>query len=315
MASPTSVLRLGARGSMLSKMQSQTVADAIEKQHPQVKVELVLIKTSGDRITDRPLYAEGGKGLFTREIERALLANEIDFAVHSYKDVPVTMPLVEQSNLVIAAVPPREDPRDVLVSTKAKQIAELPQNAKVGTGSLRRRCQLLALRPDLQIELIRGNIDTRLRKLRAGDFDAILLAYAGLRRSALFDGQDMTAIELSDLLPAAGQGALAIQCRRDDATTRELLSTLHSSDDALCVDLERALVKALEGNCHSPIAALASLKEETLELSAAVGAHNGDPPVLRAAAQGAKNNSDAVLRSVLSSLETQGVRKILHPQN
>ena len=300
---------------MLSKMQSQTVADAIEKQHPQVKVELVLIKTSGDRITDRPLYAEGGKGLFTREIERALLANEIDFAVHSYKDVPVTIPLVEQSNLVIAAVPPREDPRDVLVSTKAKQIAELPQNAKIGTGSLRRRCQLLALRPDLEIELIRGNIDTRLRKLRAGDFDAILLAYAGLRRSALFDGEDMTAIELSDLLPAAGQGALAIQCRRDDATTRELLSTLHNSDDALCVDLERALVKALEGNCHSPIAALASLKEETLELSAAVGAHNGDPPVLRATAQGAKNNSDVVLRSVLSSLETQGVRKILHPKN
>src|SRR4051812_25924723 len=135
----TQVLRLGARGSMLSRMQSQSVADALEKQHPGLQVELVLIKTTGDRITDRPLHDVGGKGLFTKEIEQALLAAEVDLAVHSYKDVPVTMPLVDQAELIIAAVPPREDPRDVLVSTAAKTIAELPPNARVGTGSLRRR--------------------------------------------------------------------------------------------------------------------------------------------------------------------------------
>ena len=142
---------------MLSRMQSQSVADALEKRHPGLQVELVLIKTTGDRILDRPLHEAGGKGLFTKEIEQSLLSNEIDLAVHSYKDVPVTMPLVDQADLVIAAVPPREDVRDVLVSAKATSIAELPPNARVGTGSLRRQCQLLSLRPDLRIELIRGN--------------------------------------------------------------------------------------------------------------------------------------------------------------
>src|SRR4051812_27983929 len=179
--STTQVLRLGARGSMLSRMQSQSVADALEKQHPGLQVELVLIKTTGDRITDRPLHDVGGKGLFTKEIEQALLAREIDLAVHSFKDVPVTMPLVDQSDLIIAAVPEREDPRDVLIAPTARRIAELPEGAKVGTGSPRRRCQLLAARADLRVEPIRGNVDTRLRKLRDGDYDAILLALAGLR--------------------------------------------------------------------------------------------------------------------------------------
>src|SRR4051812_6748205 len=178
--STTQVLRLGARGSMLSRMQSQSVADALEKQHPGLKVELVLIKTTGDRITDRPLHEAGGKGLFTKELEQALLAGEVDMAVHSYKDVPVTMPLVEQANLIIAAVPAREDPRDVLISATPRRTPDPPQAPKAAPGTLRRRCQILALRPDLNVELIRGNIDTRLRKQREGQYDAILLAYAGL---------------------------------------------------------------------------------------------------------------------------------------
>src|SRR5687767_8367811 len=159
------VLKLASRASLLAKTQSRLVADALERLHPGLHVELILLKTTGDQITDRPLHDAGGKGLFTREIELALLRDEIDFAVHSYKDVPVTMPLVDQSDLVMAATPQREDPRDVLISPAAKSIADLPQGAKVGTGSLRRQCQLLAARPDLNVQLIRGNVDTRLRKL------------------------------------------------------------------------------------------------------------------------------------------------------
>jgi hydroxymethylbilane synthase len=293
-------------------MQSQWVADALEKAHPNLHVELVLIKTTGDQITDRPLHDAGGKGLFTREIELALLRNEIDFAVHSYKDVPVTMPLVDQADLVMAATPQREDPRDVLISPHAKSITDLPQNARVGTGSLRRRCQLLALRPDLRVELIRGNVDTRIRKLRDGQYDAILLAYAGLRRSAQFDGQDMTPLDTDTFLPAAGQGALALQCRRDDANTRHLLSALNDPSTATCVHLERALVQNLEGDCHSPIAALATLAgDDQLTLRSAVGKAGGDPPVLRATATGPATNATELLDTVVTNLEHQGVRDLL----
>jgi hydroxymethylbilane synthase len=262
-------------------------------------------------MTARPLHDAGGKGLFTREIELALLNNEIDFAVHSYKDVPVTMPLVEQANLIIAAVPPREDPRDVLASPTAKSLAELAQNARVGTGSLRRRCQLLAARPDLTVELIRGNIDTRLRKLREKQYDAILLAYAGLRRSALYDGSDMTPIDPAILLPAAGQGALALQCRRDDPTTRQLLAALHDPSTATCVDLERGVVQALNGDCHSPIAALATIAGDELTLHAAVGKHGGATPVIRTSAQGPATDPAPILKTVIAELERLGARDLL----
>ena len=298
---------------MLSRMQSQWVADALEKAHPGLAVELVLIKTTGDRITDRPLHEAGGKGLFTREIELALLRGEIDFAVHSYKDVPVTMPLVDQAELVIAATPQREDPRDVLICPTAKTIAELPRGALVGTGSLRRQCQLLAARPDLRVELIRGNIDTRLRKLRDKEFDAILLAYAGLRRSALFDGQDMTPLELDEMLPAAGQGALAVQCRRDDQRTRDLLSALHHEPTATCVNLERAIVQSLNGDCHSPIAALAVINEtQQVTLQAAVGKAGGHPPVLHAVIK--SDSTESARQTVLTDLEHQGARTLLHAE-
>lgn len=307
-------LRLGTRGSLLAQTQSRLVAAALQERHPGLTVDLVVIKTTGDRITDRPLHEFGGKGLFTKELEQALLAAEVDFAVHSYKDVPVTMPLVDVSGLVVASVPPREDPRDVLISPHARRIEDLPRAARVGTTSLRRRSQLLAARPDLVVEPTRGNIDTRLRKLREGQYDAILLAAAGLRRAALFDPALMTFIEPDALLPAPGQGALALQCRRDDARTRDRLEALHDEITAVCVDAERALVGALRGDCHSPIAALAAVDPDTsrLRLRAAVGAREGRPPVIRAEATAEAPEAAGAVGDVLESLKRQGAESLLH---
>jgi hydroxymethylbilane synthase len=315
MTLPPSTLRLGTRGSLLARTQSQIVANALEQAHPDVHVELVTVKTTGDRIAEGPLYELGGKGLFTRELEQALLAGEIDFAVHSFKDVPVTMPLVDPSGLLVAAVPAREDVRDVLVSEVARDVTQLPQGARVGTGSLRRRCQLLAARPDLVVEMVRGNIDTRLRKLREGQHAAIVLAAAGINRASLFDNAFMTLIDLDTMLPAPGQGALALQCRRDDPTTRQRLASLNDVDAADCVEAERALVAALEGDCHSPIAALATLSGDRMELRAAVGARDGTPPVLRAAADCSRGDRIGLVGAVFASLEAQGVHELLHPKS
>ncbi|HZN69714.1 MAG TPA: hydroxymethylbilane synthase, partial [Tepidisphaeraceae bacterium] len=267
----------------------------------------------GDRIADRPLNDVGGKGLFTKELEQALLAGEIDFAVHSYKDVPVTMPLVEQGNLVVAAVPAREDVGDVLVSLKAKRLEDLPQGARLGTSSLRRRCQALSVRPDLTVLPVRGNIDTRLRKLRDGEYDAILLAAAGLRRAGLFDGSHMSFMDLDAMLPAPGQGALALQCRRDDVTTRSLLVALDDERTSECVAVERAVVSALQGDCHSPIAALA-VALTSLHLRVVVGGRDGRPPVLRAEGSFPRLQPypEKGVEKVVSELESQGVRELLH---
>lgn len=314
---PPLSLRLGTRGSLLARTQSRMIADALEKAHPGLRIELVTIKTTGDRITDRPLHDVGGKGLFTREIEQALLSGEVDFAVHSFKDVPVTMPLVDASDLVIAAVPEREDARDVLASSAGGHIADLASGARVGTGSLRRRCQLLALRPDVRVEMVRGNIDTRLRKLRDGDFDAIVLAAAGLNRAGLFDQASMSVIEPVDMLPAAGQGALALQCRRRDAATRAVLAVLNHAETAECVAVERAVVAALEGDCHSPIAAFATIGGAAtgrMRLEAAVGARDGGTPVLRAAAEADRGDPAEAVSAVVSSLVERGATRLLHPK-
>jgi len=299
-------LRLGARGSLLSRMQSRQVADALEKRHPGLRIELRIYKTSGDAIADRPLHEVGGKGLFTKELEQALLAGQIDFAVHSFKDVPVTMPLVEQDQFTVAATPQREEVRDVLVAAQAKNIHSLPQGAKVGTGSLRRRCQLLALRPDLDVQPIRGNIDTRLKKVRAGEFAAIVLAMAGLKRSGLFDETDMTPLETDQLLPAAAQGALAIQCRKEDRDARQILAVLDDPATARCVELERQLVRKLNGDCYSPIAALARIQNNQITLQAAVGSRGGQPPVSYAHASAERQKSEEALESVFRSLVDQG---------
>jgi hydroxymethylbilane synthase len=307
----THTIRLGTRGSLLAKTQSQLIASELEKRHKGLAVELVIIKTTADQILDKPLTEFGGKGLFTKELEQALLANDVDFAVHSFKDVPVTQPLVEQNDLIIAAVPEREDPRDVLISLKAKSIAELPPEARVGTSSPRRRCQLLELRPDLKVDVLRGNIDTRLRKLRDGEYDAILLAAAGLRRTGLFLEEDMVMLQPEQFLSAPGQGALALQCRRSDERTRELLEALDNPDTERCVTAERVIVQALGGDCHSPIAALAECVEGDMLLRAAVGARNGNPPVIRASAQCPADRSDLAVQEVLKSLQEQNVSALL----
>lgn len=284
---------------MLARTQTGWVIEQLRQKWPGLVVELVLISSSGDQIQDRPLHEFGGKGLFTKELEIALLDKRVDMAVHSFKDVPVTMPLVEQGGLVFAAVPPREDPRDVLVSSTARQIQDLPKGAKVGTGSLRRRCQLLAARPDLNVVGIRGNIDTRLRKQREGEFDAIILAMAGIRRAGLFDEKTMAPIPEDLMLPAAGQGALALQCRKDDRATREIVAVMDDEATRKCVEAEREVVRLLGGDCHSPIAAKAQIKGDQLTLEAAVGETDGKPPVRRATANGRLSDSPAIAAEVV----------------
>ena len=305
-------IRLGARGSLLSRLQSTLVAKTLEARHPQLHVELVIVSTSGDQIQDRPLHEFGGKGLFTKELEQALLRKDVDFAVHSFKDVPVTMPLVDQSELIIAAVPQREDPRDVLASAKARTLAKLPQGAKVGTGSLRRQAQLLALRPDLDVLPIRGNVDTRLRKLKAGDYDAVILALAGLKRADLFDASCMNPIPVEELLPSAGQGALALQCRSNDSATIELLDALNDPATAQAVQLEREVVRLLEGDCHSPIAALATLTDKQAILHAAVAARDGRPPIIRAEAHVEIQMAWRAPFVAAEQLKSQGAASLLH---
>jgi len=309
--SERNVLRLGARGSMLSRMQSGQIAELLQKRNPGLEVPLSIVQTSGDRIKEGALHEFGGKGLFTRELELALLEGRVDFAVHSFKDVPVTMPLVDQKQLMIAAVPMREDPRDVLVSLTARRICDLPVGGRVGTGSLRRQSQILAIRPDLHISLLRGNVDTRIGKLKSGEFDAVILAMAGLRRSGLFDSTVMTPIGVDELLPAAAQGALALQCRRDDEKTAAILRTLDDPQAHLCVDLERAVIGRLNGDCHSPIAAYATIKGEVVHLSVVVAGRDGRPPLIKASAQGPVSNAGSVVDPVIESLVNQGVIRLL----
>lgn len=306
----SSVLRLGTRGSLLARSQSQLVANMLAQMHAGLSVELVVISTSGDQIADRPLHEVGGKGLFIKELEQALLAGQIDLAVHSFKDVPVTMPLVEQADLAIAAVPAREDPRDVLVSLEARSIDQLKKGARVGTGSLRRRCQLLDHRPDIEVVPIRGNIDTRIRKLREGQFDAVILAAAGLARGGLFDPAIMTPLETEGCVPASGQGALAIQCRASDQRTWALIEPLNDASTFDCVAAERALVRLLRGDCLSPIGALATVDGDEITLKAAVGARAGEPPVLRAMAT--SGDPDGVAHECFHILAQQHVEALLH---
>jgi hydroxymethylbilane synthase len=308
-----SVLRLGTRGSLLARTQSRIVADDLERHHPGLRVELVLIKTTGDVVLDKPLHDIGGKGLFVKELELALLSGQVDFAVHSFKDVPVTMPLVDESELIIAATTQRQDARDALAWRPDKgppppSVAELPQGAVIATGSLRRRCQLLQRRPDLVIQPIRGNVDTRLRKLREGPLDGVILAMAGLRRIGLFDGQTMRALEPDELLPAPGQGALALQCRRDAEGVRSLLGALHDAECATCVEAEREIVRRLGGDCHSPIAAYATPEAGRLRLRAAAGARDGQTPVVFGDASGPVG---AVVDQCFEQLKRQGADRLL----
>ncbi len=263
-------LVLATRKSALALAQSRAFAASLVAANPGLEVEELHITTSGDRFAQERLQDIGGKGLFVKELEEALYDGRADFAVHSIKDVPAEL----APGLSLACIPRREDPRDVLVSRGDKRLAELPQGAKVGTSSMRRALALRESRPDLVIEALRGNVDTRLRRVEEGVFDAIVLAYAGLRRLGLQD-RATEVLEPSVSLPAVGQGALGIECRDDDARVRGVLAVLAHEETSICVAAERAFMAAVGGSCRLPVAAHAVRVEAGIELRALVADNDG----------------------------------------
>lgn len=253
---PSPPLRIGTRGSRLALVQAREVRDRLIAADPVLAapgaVEVVVVRTTGDTVQDRALAEIGGKGLFTREIDDAMLDGRIDIAVHSVKDVPTWLP----DGIVMPCILPREDPRDALICDKAQSLAGLPAGAVVGTASLRRQAQVLHRRPDLVVQLLRGNVETRLRRIADGTIDATLLAVAGLKRLGLA-GAAAAVVEPEDILPAVGQGAIGVTCRAGDTRIAARLAALHDADSGLCVAAERALLETLDGSCRTPIAALA----------------------------------------------------------
>jgi hydroxymethylbilane synthase len=274
-------LRIATRKSQLALWQAEHVADLLRRAHAALTVELVPMSTKGDRILDRSLAAIGGKGLFIKELETALEERRADIAVHSMKDVPVELP----AGLMIGAVLARADPRDAMIATRCARIADLPRGARVGTSSLRRRAQLLAARPDLHIEALRGNVDTRLRRLDEGHLDAIILACAGLVRLG-WESRIADRLDPKDFVPAVSQGVIGIECRADDAHTRLLLEVLEHAATRLAMDAERAFSRRLGGSCQSPIAAYASIAQDRLMLEGLVAEPDGSR-LLRDAISGA----------------------------
>lgn len=296
-------LRLGSRGSALARWQADAVARRLAAVGQASRIAYVT--TTGDRRTDVPLAAIGGKGLFTQEIEAGLLAGELDAAVHSLKDVPSTLP----EGLVLGAILEREDARDVLIAPPGTTLESLAQGARVGTSSLRRQAQLLMLRPDVTVLPLRGNVDTRLRKYREGEFDALLLAAAGLDRLGLSQAiSERLAIE--QFLPAAGQGVLAIECRADDAATLAQLRPLHHAPTAEAIAAERALLRRLDCGCQAPVAAYAETAGEELTLRALVAAPDGRR-VVRAEASGARQEAERVGVQLAETLLDEGADEIL----
>ncbi len=299
---PSPRLRLGTRASPLARWQADWVAGQLRQRG--VEVELVLISTQGD-VTTGPLGQIGGQGLFTKEIQRALLDEQIDLAVHSLKDLPTE----NVAGLSLAAVPERESIADVLVCNAAKSVAELPPNARVGTGSLRRRAQLLHQRPDLQMLEIRGNVDTRLRKLDSGEYDALVLAQAGLHRLAL-DARIAGIIPLAVMLPAVGQGALGIETRADDVSARQLLAPLNHEPTQQSVVAERSLLAALRGGCLAPVGALGRLENGSLLLDGVVLSGDGRQRIA-ASASGPPSSAAKLGQQVAELLIAQGAEGLI----
>ena len=265
MPTPRLALRIGTRGSPMALRQTGLVRDRLAAAHSELAapgaIEIVTIRTTGDQVQDRRLAEIGGKGLFAKEIDAALLARRIDLAVHSLKDLETRLAI----GIAIAAVLPRDDPRDAFLSAKAARLVDLPQGAVVGTASLRRQAQLLRLRPDLRIVALRGNADTRIRKLQAGEVDATLLALCGLERLGLAHlAAEILSPEI--MLPAVGQGALAVACRAGDDAVPRLLAPLDDPPSRACTEAERAMLDALDGSCHTPVAALAEIAGEELTI-------------------------------------------------
>jgi hydroxymethylbilane synthase len=256
---PSRQFKIGARGSPLSLAQTGLVRDALAAANPRHTFEVTAIVTTGDRIQDRSLMEAGGKGLFTKELDEALLDGRIDLAVHSMKDVPTALP----DGISLACTPEREDPRDALISAGARSVAELPDNARIGTASLRRQSQMLFLRPTFQISMLRGNVDTRLRKVASGEVDATLLALSGLRRLGL-EGHAKALLDPVESPPAAGQGALAITARLGDELVDAVLAPINHRPTYLEITAERAFLAALDGSCRTPIAALGRWDQDGL---------------------------------------------------
>jgi hydroxymethylbilane synthase len=295
---------VGTRQSALALTQTNWFIQQLESLGLPFTFELKKIVTKGDKILDVTLSKVGGKGLFVKEIEQALLDREIDLAVHSMKDMPAILP----KELTIGAVPKRVDPRDILISKDGKTLNELPQNAKVGTSSLRRSAQLLAFRPDLQIEAIRGNIDTRIRKLHEEQFDAIVLAAAGLERMG-WKGKVTEFISTELCVPAVGQGALGIECRANDQEVLDLLSRLHDEETGIAVRAERAFLATLEGGCQVPIGAYGQVDEDGSCLLTGFVAEANGKIILKQTKQG--KNPEEIGHSLGKLLIEQGAAEIL----
>lgn len=314
-------LILGTRGSKLALTQSEMIAAQLRALHPGLEVELKIISTKGDRILDVALSAVGDKGLFVKELEQALLANEVDFCVHSSKDLPSLIP----DGLTLAAFPERNDPRDVIVTPLRAEgepvgLDALRQGAVVGTSSLRRGCQLRALRPDLDLHDVRGNVDTRLRKLAEGQYEALVLATAGIKRLGLMgpdgrvtsDGAEFQAwpIPAEQMLPAVTQGTLAIECRADDEATIALLAVLDHAPSRASALAERAFLRRLEGGCQVPIGAYAVLDSDTLTLRGMVGSLDG-LTIVRGERAGASADAETLGTALADDLIAQGASAIL----
>ena len=299
------ILKIGTRQSLLALWQSNHIAACLRKQYPECEVVLKKIVTKGDRILDVPLAQIGGKGLFTKEIEEDLLSGEVDLAVHSLKDMPTVLP----EGLCLTAITERANVGDAFVSNDYACFEELPLGAVVGTSSLRRKAQLLAARPDLTIRDLRGNVDTRLRKLDEGLYDAVILAAAGLER--LGHGDRIKAIIPSDVcLPAVGQGALAIECRADDAEVRQMLDFLNDQPTVYATAAERAFLGLLEGGCQVPIGVHADVNGEQIKIEAIIAALDGST-VLRDTIEGADVDAVALGQKLGKKMLANGGQKIL----
>lgn len=296
---------VGTRGSALALAQTEMVVAALRTAHRGVEFDVKIIRTGGDRDQNTPLSEIGGEGMFVKEIEHALQSNDVDLAVHSLKDMPAAQP----DDLTLAAILPREDPRDVLVSRHALSLRELPDGARVGTGSLRRQAQIRAFRPDLEVVGLRGNVDTRLRKAGTEGYDAIVLALAGLKRLGLAD-QVTEVLPLDVMLPAVGQGAIAIEARAVDVRTIELALRLEDSATRAAVEAERSFLQELGGGCHVPIAAHAQATAQSLWLRGLVADPEGKQ-VLRGAVHGARESAAQLGRELGRQLIDRGASALL----
>jgi hydroxymethylbilane synthase len=301
----SNIIRIATRKSPLAMWQAEHVSALLTKLHPGLEIQIVGMTTKGDKILDAPLAKVGGKGLFVKELEQGMLEGVADIAVHSMKDVPVDFP----EGLHLAVIMDREDPRDAFVSNRYEDLDSLPQGACVGTSSLRRQCQLADRRPDLRIEPLRGNVNTRLAKLDAGEYDAIILAAAGLMRLG-FESRIRGRIAPEVSLPAIGQGAIGIECRSADPRTNDLIAPLHHRDTADRVLAERAMNARLHGGCQVPIAGHALIEGDRLVLKGLVGTPDGSR-ILRAESEGPREDCEAIGTRVADDLLAQGADEIL----